>query len=384
MSSYLTDPTLKPSTRKVNDTTYDTVFQTMDHHALILRVHIPPSAGMVSAPKMTLVGIRASHSWIDSRMKVVGYAPIQSDEAFVNSGMLLAQVVNTVVQHFQLHPPHCLIIVDESLKTLQASIVKNNNAAAATAASASASGGPSNPMSSATNHYAPPPPTKAPSSSFGFGFQKQEPPPPPPTPQVNLPTHFSDVVQIIDDDRKKRNIMLSQISQGETPRTFPEFREMSLVQMTSHLDNNESLKPILQKQTILQQTQTIQQKILEANAKTAQRLLDESEETLNRSLTEILDLKSSLKAKVEHVNKLQMKQMELCKPMDKNDILWKLKKAKRTSMDESETLAHDWLESSHDGGGGGKAMDEFLDGFLKERTIHHVRAAKIERIEHSN
>ena len=92
-------------------------------------------------------------------------------------------------------------------------------------------------------------------------------------------------------------------SQQEKPCAFPEFREMPLVQMTLHLDNNESLQPILQKQAILQEKQIIQQQILETNATTAQRHLDDSEETLNRALTETLDLKSSLKARVEQINK---------------------------------------------------------------------------------
>jgi len=71
------------------------------------------------APKMTLVGIRAVHPWIDSKMRVIGYDAIRSDVAFVASGILLAKAVNDVVRHFQLHRPQQLVIVDAGLLKLQ-------------------------------------------------------------------------------------------------------------------------------------------------------------------------------------------------------------------------------------------------------------------------
>jgi len=69
--------------------------------------------------------------------------------------------------------------------------------------------------------------------------------------------------------------------------------------------------------------------------------------------------------------------MELCKPMDTKKILHKLKKAKKESLEESEELAMEWLDGDDAGG----KVNEFLDRFLEIRTVHHVRAAKMERIE---
>ena len=51
-------------------TTYDTVFQTTNGFALILRVYLPQDNNR--APSMTLHGVRASHNWLDIRMKVRG------------------------------------------------------------------------------------------------------------------------------------------------------------------------------------------------------------------------------------------------------------------------------------------------------------------------
>ena len=80
---------------------------------------------------------------------------------------------------------------------------------------------------------------------------------------------------------------------------------------------------------------------------------------------------------METYKSLESRQEELCKPLDKDEVLFRLKKAKRESLDESEELTSSWL-SGNDG-----TVNDFLATFLKERTVHHVRAAKMERIENS-
>lgn len=126
LQSYLEDVILKPSTRGVSkdDTTYDTVFQTKGGHALILRVHFPheSSAGGQLPPAMTLVGVKARHPWLDERMRVTGYPPIESEGQWGASRMRLGAAVNAVVQHLQLNPPSSIRIIDESLQKIQSSI----------------------------------------------------------------------------------------------------------------------------------------------------------------------------------------------------------------------------------------------------------------------
>ena len=80
---------------------------------------------------------------------------------------------------------------------------------------------------------------------------------------------------------------------------------------------------------------------------------------------------------METYKSLKSRQEELCKPLDKDEVLFRLKKAKRESLDESEELTSSWL-SGNDG-----TVNDFLATFLKQRTVHHVRAAKMERIENS-
>jgi predicted nuclease with TOPRIM domain len=119
--------------------------------------------------------------------------------------------------------------------------------------------------------------------------------------------------------------------------------------------------------------------IMEANLQQAQSNLKHETE-LKTLYDDVKQLQSKLKMKVEQVNQLQRRQMELCKPMDKKKIIQRLKKAKKESFDESEDLAHDWLNSSSPGSN----VDEFIDRFLEMRIVHHVRAAKMERLEKSS
>jgi hypothetical protein len=62
-------------------------------------------------PSMTLHGVRASHEWLDIRMKVIGYAPISSDETWKSSNLKLGEAVYAVIHHLQLNPVSCFVVV---------------------------------------------------------------------------------------------------------------------------------------------------------------------------------------------------------------------------------------------------------------------------------
>ena len=68
---------------------------------------------------MSLAGVTARHAWLDEAMRVVGYAPIRSEQAWQDSRLLLGPAVRQVVEHFQLHPPEIVEIVDSNLQQIQ-------------------------------------------------------------------------------------------------------------------------------------------------------------------------------------------------------------------------------------------------------------------------
>ena len=76
---------------------------------------------------MTLAGVVATHPWLDSRMRIVGYDPIQSEHAWRSSGLLLGQAVHEVVKQLQLYPPAIVEITDKGLLAIQAKHSNNNN-----------------------------------------------------------------------------------------------------------------------------------------------------------------------------------------------------------------------------------------------------------------
>ena len=100
-----------------------------------------------------------------------------------------------------------------------------------------------------------------------------------------------------------------------------------------------------------------------------------------RAKAEIQAYRKQLVAIKDDVTSLKRQLEELTKPMDKEEVLHRLKKAKRSSLDESEDMASAWLKGESSDGGSG--VHDFLETFLQSRTVHHVRAAKMERIEHS-
>ena len=68
---------------------------------------------------MTLIGILASHPWIDKKMRVIGFNAISSDTAWNSSGITLGSAVNAVVHQFQLNPPSDVEVTDPGLKKIQ-------------------------------------------------------------------------------------------------------------------------------------------------------------------------------------------------------------------------------------------------------------------------
>ena len=58
--------------------------------------------------------MKATHDWLDIRMKVIGYDPISSDQRWKMSNLKLGDAVYAVIHHFQLSPREfmmCLCIV---------------------------------------------------------------------------------------------------------------------------------------------------------------------------------------------------------------------------------------------------------------------------------
>jgi len=113
------------STNRNLDETYDTVFQTTNGFALILRIYLSTDVNL--APTMTLHGVRATHAWLDMRMRVIGYSHIASDQSWRTSNIKLGDAVYAVIQHFQVNPPSILEITDANLRRLQESLTTGSS-----------------------------------------------------------------------------------------------------------------------------------------------------------------------------------------------------------------------------------------------------------------
>lgn len=374
ISSFLNDPTLKNSTRKVSkdDSTYDTVFQTKDSNALIVRVFIPQGdrTTICKAPAMSLVGIKATHPWLDDRMRVVGYGPISSDAEFRNSRLLLAQVVNAVVQHFQLNPPDNVLIVDASLKKLQSSLSGGPGRADSSGGSGGHSNGPvdSTSLSDVSGgRYQNGGSSRAQFSSSNAAASSR---------QLNpMSVHFSEVIRIDSKDRRQNETKLANLGIPSAPTSFPEFNSMNNGEMNNLLQNPNDLIPVLEQTPMVIQTEQLKSSILAANVINASSNLSK-EGSVQALRDDVEGLQSKLRDKVETFNQLKERQLKLCKPIEKDYVMNKMKKAKKKSYNESEVIASDWLASGSD-------VNEFIASFLQTRTLHHVRSAKLERIENS-
>ena len=302
----------------IDDSTYDTVFQTTAGDALILRVHLPP--GTNRAPQMTLVGVRATHSWLDSRMRVVGYPQIQSDHTWQESRILLGAAVHEVVKHFQLEPPQVLEITDAGLRRLQSSL-----------------------PSRSSRIQQPPQHVRYDSTSN------------------DAPPDYESLFQVPD--------------MPEIPSRFDEYLDnMSREDMQQLVDDELDFLTFASTLPAYKKIQELGSSVLEENVETAEANLKE-EARLKELHKVVTSLQTSLQTKLNTFEALEEEQNKLCAPPDKKRILKQLQKAKRQAMDESEAYADEWVDE------GGGNVEEFVEKFMEKRTLHHVRAAKVERLQ---
>ena len=267
---------------------------------------------MNRAPQMTLVGVRATHSWLDTRMRVVGYPQIQSDVAWLSSGILLGAAVHEVVKHFQLQPPQLLEITDAGLRRLQSNLGHCSHVQ----------------HDSKASHDAPP--------DYESLFQLPEMP--------QIPTNFDEYLDNMSKEDMQQ-LLDDELDFLAFASTLPAYKKL----------------------------QEIGSSVLDENVETAQANLKE-EVRVKQLHDEVTKLQSSLQTKLTAFEALEAQQNKLCAPPDKKLVIKQLQKAKKQAMDESEAYADQWVEQGGD-------VEEFVETFMEKRLLHHVRAAKVERLQ---
>jgi ESCRT-I complex subunit VPS37 len=272
---------------------------------------------------MTLVGVKCRHAWLDHNMNVVGYPPIQNEQAWkssnTNDNLLLGQAVHAVVQHLQLQPPEVLEITDAGLQRLQQQQQTTTNGGVTRRRGSSAT-------------TAPP--------DYNTLFEAQ------------LPTFPS------------------------IPTEFHVLQTKSREELRRLLNTESEFRTFLTSTTTYTQTQTLALSTIEENAQVAAANLEEEEKlkTLHASVTAS---QTSLKTKLSEYEKQEREYHSLTAPPSSKTVMKQLQKAKRQAFEESEELADKWVDSDT----AADEMSDFLERFLETRQVHHVRAAKLERLQ---
>ena len=315
-----------------DDTTYDTVFQTVAQNTLILRVHFPPHG----CPVMTLAGCTATHPWIDAQMRVTGYKPIQSDQHWRDAHMLSGVAVQEVVQHFQVQPPTIQQITDAGLRNIQP---RPQNGSTTTAAR------PHNQhrtSPAAASDDAPP--------DYETLLQQTQSPPTPPPPSVDIPSVPTEFSKLQGMEREELERLLKD--------------HVALVAFCHDLPYTKELHE--------KRVAVVEETVAKAEKNR------EKEASLRQLHTQVQDLQTQLNARVEAFQKLEAQQDSLCAVPDTHLILQELHGAKKKTFDESEQMAEEWLDDGADN------VRDFCRRFIEARKTHHVLAGKMEVLQRQN
>jgi len=346
LSSYLDHRLLKPSTRKVSadDTIFDTVFQTKNGFALVLRIYVPTDG--TKAPQMSLHGVIATHNWLDIRMRVIGYDPISSDQSWRLSQLKLGDAAYAVIQHFQLQPPSISQITDENLARLQETISGSNskkstqNAAAASTTITTTSSGINGHIGNCRVH-----------DHARAHAQRQD---------------QKEAACKVDEEELDSLI-------PRVPSCFPEIDELSLSELNDLVNNEAVLEKFLDKISEVNTLRELKESIEKSNVDTAISNLA-LEENVESICSEVETLKLDLKLNIEKYRDLDARIMAMTRPPEIHEARRELNAAKKEAYEESERFADDWVES------GGSDVNDFVKRFKEVRMLYHTRAAKVERL----
>lgn len=314
---------------------------------------------------MTLVGVRADHDWLDARHRVIGYAPIRSDESWNAARILLGAAVHQVVEHFQLHPPRIIEITDPGLQKIQtnsssaSSSIKNVATVSSTAAAAGiATMGNNN--NSNNNH----------NQSNTFRTSRKDAP----------PDYHSFIGKTGNDAFfSKEPPPVMNIKMPVIPAKFDELEGLDRDALEKLMDDDVTFLAFFNKLPIIQELREMESTMMAENAKMARANL-EHEPKLKELHAQVKYLHEQLRQSVETFSKLEQEQDRLAAPPDPRVIMKQLNQAKKEAFDQSERLAEDWVESGGSSNGSNSG-DDFVDKFLELRILHHVRAAKLERLQ---
>lgn len=327
----------------IDDTIYDTVFQTTSGFALIIRVYLPLNP---TAPSFTLHGVRATHDWLDIRMKVIGYSPILSDTSWKTSNLKLGDAVYAVIHHFQLNPPTVMEITDVNLKRLQKTLNGGSTVAAKRADNQSA-----------------PPAYQRTNESMHMSNGRDE--------RLVQSMANASIKQLPEEVADEEvNALIPAI-----PSSFPQLERMAMSQINELLNSESSFEQFIRQTSEVSTLNELKQSIISSNVDASQANLTHQEKVEKQS-SELDSLQDDLRTKLDKYNEIDSDRIAAAAPPDLNGTLKDLNNAKKEAYRASEAVADDWVDNGGD-------IGDFVKTFMEGRILYHTRAAKAERLSMS-
>ena len=157
------------------------------------------------------------------------------------------------------------------------------------------------------------------------------------------------------------------------PASFPELDSMSKEEMEDLLDNEDRFRSFVEQMSAVTTLIDLQFSVQKGNVETSETNLKREDE-LTMLHAEVSSLQSDLREKTEAFRALEAQQAKLCAPPDRREVIRKLTFAKKQAYKESEDVASAWIDE------GDGDVDDFINKFMEQRTVHHTRAAKLERL----
>lgn len=266
--------------------------------------------------------------------------------------MLLGSAVQEVVQHLQMQPPTIEQITDPGLRAIQPK-PSNNHSSSSSSSSFSA------PTAAAT---------LAPAASLNHNNRRQ-------SSSEDAPPDYETFAQTSSSPPPEPASMTVNVP--DLPDEFRKLEGMEREELEHLLKDHIALVAFCNDLPFTKQLNEKRMSVLQENITKAEANLEKKQE-LETLHAQVKELQKKLKEQVDDFQKLEKKQNSMCSVPDTRTVLKELHKSKKEAFEKSEQLADEWLED------GATDVKDFCRRFIEARKVHHVRAGKMEVLQHQN
>ncbi|XP_003389105.1 PREDICTED: vacuolar protein sorting-associated protein 37A-like [Amphimedon queenslandica] len=292
-----------------------------------------------------------THPWVDQQMRVIGCPLLQQFTVHSNLGTAIKQVIDELTTHPPLFDPPSSM----ASYPVQPPIPVPYSGPGPSSFVPPTSTGPFSPSFAPFSYSSMPQPVPMPSN------------PSPPVATRGMPSSSS----------SSSSSSISRRLSYSIPEKMPGISDKSNEELEKYLNDEDSVVLIdqyISKLDVIKRVQSEMESLFQENEELSKQNIDK-EPTIQSQWSSLQEKHIELQSLKERYDKIIKKQSQLVEKYDSARATMQLKTLSQETDTNSDIIADDFLEQKMD-------CSSYLQKFLQERKLYHLRSAKLEMLKY--